>query len=185
MAPCTHPGTGRQVHKARLPRTCCGPCAFDAKKTKKKRNPSRQVRKHFTKYISSPATAITSRRRARKHPLGSPYSHSSSIDVGFVEIGLAQLLLRRLCTLWCSVLFSGERSFDFFCCDTRIYGRYRGCPVVLDIELSVSEWYHKTRRELLHARRLPLLLLTAEGKQQRLAVCGITFKPASNGAEAK
>ena len=117
--------------------------------------------------------------------LGSPYSHSSSIDVGFVEIGLAQLLLRRLCTLWCSVLFSGERSFDFFCCDTRIYGRYRGCPVVLDIELSVSEWYHKTRRELLHARRLPLLLLTAEGKQQRLAVCGITFKPASNGAETK
>ena len=36
------------------------------------------------------ATATTSRRRAVKHvPLGSPYSHSSSIDVGFVEIGLA------------------------------------------------------------------------------------------------
>ena len=47
--------------------------------------------KHITKYIhSSPATATISRRRAVKHaPLGSPYSHSSSIDLGFVEICLA------------------------------------------------------------------------------------------------
>ena len=49
------------------------------------------TKKHTTKYIhSSPATATTSRRRAVKHvPLGSSYSHSSSIDLGFVEIGLA------------------------------------------------------------------------------------------------
>ena len=34
-----------------------------------------------------------SRLRAVKHvPLGSPYSHSSSIDPGFVEIGLACIL---------------------------------------------------------------------------------------------
>ena len=56
--------------------------------------------------------------------------------------------------------------------------------MVLDIELSVSAWYHKTRRVLLRARRLLLLLLlTAESEERRLAVCGITFKPASNGAE--
>ena len=58
--------------------------------------------------------------------------------------------------------------------------------MVVDIELSVSAWYHKTRRVLLHARRLLLLLLlTAESKERRLVVCGMTFKPASNGAEAK
>ena len=57
---------------------------------------------------------------------------------------------------------------------------------MLDIELSVSAWYYKTRRVLLRARRLLLLLLlTAESKERRLAVCGITFKPASNGAETK
>ena len=66
-----------------------------------------------------------------------------------------------------------------------MYLRFRGCLVVLDIKLSVSAWYHKTRRVLLRARRLLLLLLllTAESKERRLAVCGITFKPASNGAE--
>ena len=66
-----------------------------------------------------------------------------------------------------------------------MYRRFRGCPVVIYIELSVSAWYHKTRRVLLRALRLLLLLLllTSESKEQRLAVCGTTFKPASNGAE--
>ena len=36
---------------------------------------------------------------------------------------------------------------------------FRSCPVVLDIELSVSAWYQKTRRVLLSARCLLLLLL--------------------------
>ena len=94
------------------------------------------------------------------------------------------LLLRRLCTFWCYILFPGQRSFVFLWCDTRMYLRFRGYPVVLDIELSVSAWYHKTRRVLLRARRL-LLLLTAESKERRLAVCRITFKLASNGAETK
>ena len=67
-----------------------------------------------------------------------------------------------------------------------MYRRFRGCPVVLDIELSVSALYHKPRRVLLRAKRLLLLLvLTAEGKERRLAVCGITFKPAKNGAETE
>ena len=67
-----------------------------------------------------------------------------------------------------------------------MYRRFRGCPVVIYIELSVSAWYHKTRRVLLHALRLLQLLLlhlTSESKERRLAVCGTTFKPASNGAE--
>ena len=91
MAPCTHPGTSREVREARLPRTCSRPCAFEVKKTNKKTKSHLTLKRHTTKYIhSSPAIATTSRRRAVKHvPLGSPYSHSSSIDLGFVEIGLA------------------------------------------------------------------------------------------------
>ena len=52
-----------------------------------------------------------------------------------------------------------------------MYLRFRGCPVVLDIELSVSAWYPKTRRALLRARCLVLLL-----RERRCAVCGITLK---------
>ena len=47
----------------------------------------------------------------------------------------------------------------------RMYLRFRSCPVVLNIELSVSVWYQKTRRVLLRAEgRLLLLLLTAESR---------------------
>ena len=94
MAPCTHPGTSREVLEARLPRTCSRPCTFEVKKNEKKNTKSHQtLKKHTTKYShSSPATATTSRRRGVKHvPLVSPCSHSSSIDSGFVEIGLARL----------------------------------------------------------------------------------------------
>ena len=43
-----------------------------------------------------------------------------------------------------------------------------------------------TRRVLLRAKRLLLLLLpTAESGERRRAVCGITFKITSNGAETK
>ena len=95
------------------------------------------------------------------------------------------LLLRRLCTFWFSIIlkyyFLASTASSF---SAVILVCASGFGVVrwLDIELSVSAWYHKTRRVLLHARHL-LLLLTAESKEQRRAVCGITFKPASNGAE--
>ena len=61
------------------------------RKRKKRDEISPNTKKHSTKYIhSSSATATTSRRRAVEHvPLGSPSSHSSSVDPGFVEIGLA------------------------------------------------------------------------------------------------
>ena len=54
-------------------------------------------------------------------------------------------------------LLSRQRSF-FLCCDMCL--RFRGCPVVLDIELSVSAQYQETRA-LLRARRLLLLLVAA------------------------
>ena len=93
-------------------------------------------------------------------------------------------MLRCFCTFWCSILFSGQRKFVIFCCNTRMNLWFRGCPVVLDIEVSVTAWHHKTRRVLLRAGRLLLvLLLTAESKEYPFAVCGITFKLASNGAE--
>ena len=88
--------------------------------------------------------------------------------------------------VYVSVLYitSGQRSFVILCCDTRMNLRFRGGAVVLDIDLSVSAWYHKARRVLLRAKRLLLLLLlTAESKERRLAVCGTTLKLASNGAE--
>ena len=62
-------------------------------------------------------------------------------------------------------LFSRQRSFfvHYLACDMLCL-RFRGCPVVLDIELSVSARYEKTR-VLLCARRLVLLLIavTASG----------------------
>ena len=54
-------------------------------------------------------------------------------------------------------LFFRQHSF-FLCCDMCL--RFRSCPVVLDIELSVSARFQKTR-VLLRARRLLLLLVAA------------------------
>ena len=52
----------------------------------------------------------------------------------------------------------------------RMYLRFPNCLVVLDTELSVSAWYQKTRRVLLRARRLLLLLLlSAESGSVRCA----------------
>ena len=53
-----------------------------------------------------------------------------------------------------------------------MYFRFRG-PEVLDIELSVSAWYQKTRRALLRATCLLLLLLFAADSRERAAVCGV------------
>ena len=105
----------------------------EERKRKEKNTKSHQNTLPGTKYIhSSPATATTSRRRAVKHaPLVSPCSHSSSVDPGFVDIGLACIhtyvytrtaaaaAAPPVCAL---VLYtiSGQRSFVFLCCDTRI-----------------------------------------------------------------
>ena len=126
---------------------------------------------------SSRATATTSRRRAIKHlPRVSSYSHASSIDPGFVAISLGCIhtcphcCCRAACGIRFGALFSRQRSFCFLYCD--MYLRFRGCPVVLDIELCVSAWYHKTRCALLRSRCL-LLAAASCGSQQRAAVCGV------------
>ena len=92
MAPCTHPGTSREVNAARRPHTCSRPCAFEEKKNRKTK-----IKKKFAppktqhEIHSSTATATTSRRHAKNHvPRVSPYS-PVSVDTGFVEIGLVQL----------------------------------------------------------------------------------------------
>ena len=69
-------------------------------------------------------------------------------------------------------IFSPQRSFVLYCFTSDMRLRFRGCPVELDIELSVSARHQKTR-VLLCARRLVLLLVAA---QQRAAVCGTNFK---------
>ena len=58
-------------------------------------------------------------------------------------------------------LFSRQRSFfvHYLACDMLCL-RFRGCPVVLDIELSSSARHQKTR-VLLCAPRLALLLVAA------------------------
>ena len=65
-----------------------------SKENEKKKHeiPPNTKKTHHKIYPQQPATTTTSRRGAVKHvPLGSIYSHSSSIDPGFVEIGLACL----------------------------------------------------------------------------------------------
>ena len=52
-----------------------------------------------------------------------------------------------------------------------MYLRFRGCPVVLDIELSVSAWYQKTRRALLRVRSSAAAASCS--RQRRGAVCGV------------
>ena len=61
-----------------------------------------------------------------------------------------------------SFLFSHQRSFHFSTWDMCL--RIRGCPVVLDTELSLSVWHliQKTR-VLLRAWRLLLTIVAASG----------------------
>ena len=82
--------TSKKENEAWRPHTGSRPCAFfKEKQIDKKRNPAAPKTHH--EIHSSPATAITSRRRATKHvPRVSSYS-PVSIDPGFVEIGLVEL----------------------------------------------------------------------------------------------
>ena len=133
-------------------------CVRRKKKSGKKRNPAAPKTHHENH--SSPATGTTSRRRAAKHvPRVSPYSHAS-IDPGFVE-SASLYTYSHCCCAACirlGALSSRHRSFFLY---RDMYIQFRCCPVVLDIELSVSAWDQKTRRVLLRARRLLLLLLLA------------------------
>ena len=81
-----------EVNEARRPHTYSRPCTFEEKQNEPppRRNPAAPKTHHEIQ--SSPAIATTSRRRAVKQvSLVSQYSHSSSIDPGLVEIGLASI----------------------------------------------------------------------------------------------
>ena len=80
-------------------------------------------------------------------------------------------------------LCSCQRSFCFLYCDTRYicisgFGVVRWC---LTLSLPSAHGTRKTRRVLLRARCLVLLLL----RERRCAVYGITLKISCNGAETK
>ena len=78
---------------------------------------------------------------------------------------------------WCSYfLFSRHSPASFSTGRVIVCLRFRGCPVVLGIELSVSARHQKTL-VLLCARRL----LCAE----RAAVCGTNFKIPCNESQAR
>ena len=71
----------------------------------------------------------------------------------------------RFLVLYCFLFFlastasySATSKYYYLTCDMCL--RFRGCPVVLDIELSVSARHHKTR-VLLCARRVLLLVAAA------------------------
>ena len=113
--------------------------------------------KHTTKSTAARRPRPTRGLRAAKDvPRGSPYSHDSSIDPGFVEISLACIHTYPRCCCYAAcirfgALFSRQRSFCILRCD--MYLRFRGSPVVLDIELSVSAWYQKNRHALYYCAR--------------------------------
>ena len=114
--------------------------------------------------------------RGKHVPRGSPYSHASSIHPGFVEISLACIHTypHRCCCTACirlGNLFSRQRSFCFLCCD--MYVRFRGCPVVLHMELYVIAWYQKTRRALYFCARGVLWCCCVWQPTARTAVCGV------------
>ena len=184
MAP-THPGTSREIHEARWPRTCSRPCAFEEIKTKKKTEKNPPHPKHTTKSTAArpPRPTRDGARRKTSHAVAHT-SYASSIDPGFVEISLACIHTYPHCCCCAAcirfgALFSRQRSFCFLHCD--IYLRFRGCAVVLDIELSVRAWCQKTRHALYCCARgvfccCCFLEQTAESGSVRCAVCGISFK---------
>ena len=67
--------------------------------------------------------------------------------------------LCRLYTFWCSILSSLASEASSSTCEMCL--RFRGCPVVLEIELSASTRYHRTR-VLLLTRRVLFLSCTIE-----------------------
>ena len=117
MAPCTHPGmkrlfclkakngpgrfapsalphyeeaflpTSREVNEARGVLIL----AADRVRSKKKSTKKSAPRKAHHETRTSPATATTSRRRAKNHVRRVSPCSPASIDSGFVEIGLVQL----------------------------------------------------------------------------------------------
>ena len=79
-----------------------------------------------------------------------------------------------LYTFWCSIFYFIASAASSSTCDMCL--RFQGCPVLLDIELSVSARYQKTRVPL-RARRLLLLFVAAAS--------GTNFKITCNESKEK
>ena len=102
-----------KINEARRPHTCSRPCAFEVRRKenekKKRKNPAAPKTHHEINPQQPGDRDHLETAYTVKHVLRvSPYSHSSSIDPGLVEIGLAcrhhtcvlaQLLCRLLYTL--------------------------------------------------------------------------------------
>ena len=120
---------------------------------KTENNPPHQ--KHTTKFTAArpPRPTRDGARRNTSHAVAHTCTLPLQIPGLFVEISLACIHTYPHCCCCdaCCIRFDAQftRQRGFFCslyCD--ICFRFRGCPVVLDIELSVSAWYQKTQRAL-------------------------------------
>ena len=154
MAPCTHPGTSREVNEARRPHTCSRPCVFEEeKKIERKKNTNNSAPPKTPRYPQQPChreqlETARDETRPTRQPILARFLHRSWVCGNQPRLYTyipAQLLLCRF-SIRFGALFSRQRSFCFLYCD--MYLRFRGCPVVLDIEFYVSAWYQKTRRAL-------------------------------------
>ena len=155
---------------ASLPR----PCLIE----NKPRNPQPPGHRHLLE------TAGDETRPTRRFILARllPRSRDCEYQLCLRKYTPALLLLCRFCIRF-GALFSRQCSFCFLYCD--MYLRFRGCPVVLDIEDYVSAWYRKTRRAR-YAREVSSDAATSGSRQQGEAVCCLrhTFKKSmQHGAE--
>ena len=85
LAPCTHPGTSREVSEERRPHTCSRRCVFIEKRIK-----NAAAKTHYEIY-SSPETATTSKKRATKHVRRVSPCSPGRIDPRFVEVVFVNL----------------------------------------------------------------------------------------------
>ena len=104
-------------------------------------------------------------------------------------VAVPLLLLLCLYTFWCSVFYFLASAASSSTCDMCL--RFRGCPVVLGIELSASAQYQQTR-VLLRARRVFCCSVAAASGinfkitcNEVAAASGINFKITCNESKAK
>ena len=84
MAPSTNRGSSREVHEARLPRTCNRPCAFEVKETNEEQNPTRHKKTYPKIYPQQPGDrdhleTACSETRPTRLPLLALFRHRSRV----------------------------------------------------------------------------------------------------------
>ena len=153
MVPCTHPGMKRLfcLNARNGPRSLRS-LGLAALKTKKK--PIKLCPTQNTPRNPQPAghrdrdETARDETRPTRQPILARFLQRSRVCGNQPRLYTyvpALLMLCRFCIRF-GALFSRRRSFCFLYCE--MYLRFRGCPVVPDIDLYVSAWCHKTRRAL-------------------------------------